>query len=537
MIAVTLPVLLGVAALTIDVGMLYNTRSDLQITADAAALGATNILSANQDEDSVEEARAEALAIVRRHSTFGHGLDIDPSDIVFGKVECLGDQFGFTPTEIFPDGVQIRMRATSESVNGAVPLYFSWIFGKTVADVSASATAGLTGMRDMAVVIDLSGSMKHDSYLRFYDVTPINARDVWASLNGPEPSRPYVPGEEDETEYAGDTGPTIGAMMAWGNSLTPVGSYAPTTDPGLWYIPNNAPCALAAVTASLTARGYTAGQRNTLMNSSNSSTWPNRAAVMIGVATWTPSSGSDTSVGTSELTWIPYPPYRKTWTWPEYVDWVAGNNNKLILTHPAFRFRFGLKTYVDFLLDRKDNFSQTDLTKTPEEPMRSVKDGLQEMVNMARCFDQMSLSVFGSTGHHEINLTSNLQAVADRLYDMQPNHYDNSTNIGDGLQLAIDELTSPRARSNAHKIIVLMSDGAHTVGSDPLVVAEQAVDLGIRIYSISVGYIADRDLMIELAEMTGGQEFYASGTPAEYTVQLRDIFRTIGGLGYALLIQ
>jgi hypothetical protein len=325
-------------------------------------------------------------------------------------------------------------------------------------------------------------------------------------------------------------------MTSWGDDIVP-GPYDPTSDSGLWYIPDNSPCSIAAITASLTARGYTAAQRTTLMNSSNIASWPNRVAVMIGLATWTPSGAADTTVGTTELTWIPYPSYRKTWTWPEYIDWVAGNNNKLVPVHPEFRFRFGLKTYVDFLLDRKDNFSQTDLTRTPEEPLRSVKDGVQEMVNISRCFDHMSLAIFASTGHHEVDLTSNRQAVADRLYAMQPNHYDNNTNIGAGIQLAINELTSSRARSDAQQVIVLMSDGAHTTGPDPVTVAQHAVDLGIPMYTVSVGYIADRDLMIELADMTGGREFYAAGTPAEYTAKLREIFRIIGGLGNALLIE
>ena len=49
-------------------------------------------------------------------------------------------------------------------------------------------------------------------------------------------------------------------------------------------------------------------------------------------------------------------------------------------------------------------------------------------------------------------LTFDRQAIADRLYDMQANHYDNSTNIGGGLERAISELTSARARDNAREL-------------------------------------------------------------------------------------
>ena len=538
MVCVMIPILLGFAVLTIDVGVLFNTRADMQNAADAGALAATNVLASDRSSEAVQLAREHAMDIIQRHYSLGGKLAIASTDLVFGKFDYdpYANQFSFSPTDVLPDGVRISVQAAEGSANGPVSLFFASIFGKPTADVRASSAAALTGLRDIAVVIDLSGSMKHDSYLRFYTVTPINARDVWASLNGPEPSRPYVPGEEDETEYATDTGPTIGAMSAWGNPITPVGSYNPLTDPGLWYIPNTAPCVEADITASLTARGYNAARRAQIMAGPNA-TWANRTAVMIGVANWTPSGAADTSVSAGELTWIAYPPYRKTWTWPEYIDWVLGNNNKLFPHHPEFRFQFGLKTYLDFLLDRKDNFSQTDLTKTPEEPMRSVKDGLQEMVNITRSFDHMSLEIFAETARHEVDLSEDRQAVADRLYEMQPNHYDNTTNIGAGLQLGIDELTSVRARETAKKVIVLMSDGASSTGPDPVPVAEDAAALGITVYAISVGYIADRPTMQAIAEATGGQEFFAEGTPAQYTAQLRVIFRTIGGLGTANLIE
>lgn len=537
LVAVMVPVLLGFAALTIDVGVLYNSRADLQNAADAGALSATNILGSDRTIAGVTTARAQAIAMVHRNYSLGRQLAIDPTDIVFGKIDYdpAANTYSFFPTENQPDAVRISVRSSTGSANGPVPLCFASIFGKSTANVQATATAALTSRRDIAVVVDLSGSMKFDSDLRFYKTTPINLRDIWASLDGPEPSRPYIPGAENETEYASDTGPTIGVMNTWGNQVTT--SYNPTTDPGLWYIPNNKPCTLAAVTASLTARGYTAGQRNTLMNSSSTTTWPNRVAVMTGLAKWTPSSGSDTTVGSSELTWIPYPSYRKTWTWPEYIDWTKGNNNNLASDFPAFKFRFGVKTYVDFLLDRKYSFSQTDLTKTPEEPMRSVKDGVQEFVNFTRSFDNLSLEVFATTARHEMDLSDNRQATADRLYAMQPNYYDASTNIGAGLQQGINELTGPRARENAEKMVVLLSDGASNTGPDPLSVAQDAADLGIRVYTISVGYGADRALMQQIAAITNGEEFYAQGTPEQYTAQLRLIFRNIGGLGYAVLIE
>jgi|CXWL01.1.fsa_nt_gi uncharacterized protein YegL len=537
LVLVLIPVLLGFAALTVDVGVLYNTRADLQNAADAGTLAATNILAEDRSAAGVARARQAAIDIIQRHVSLGQGLQIGPNDMVFGMIDYdpVGNRFDFTPTEVFPDAVRISVSKSAGSVNGATPLFFAGIFGKRTANVQATATAGLTGARDIAVAIDLSGSMKFDSELRYYRTTQVNTRDVWASMDGPAPTRNYVPLAEDLSEYASDTGPTIGVMNTWGTAITT--SYDPTTDPGLWNIPNNAPCTIAAITTSLTARGYNASQRNTIMNSSSSATWPNRVAVMIGLATWTPAGAADTTIGSTELTWAAYPSYRKNWTWSDYITWSTGTSNRLVTENANFRFRFGVKTFVQYLLERRYSFSETDFTSMPVEPMQSIKDGLQAMVDITRSFDTMSLDVFATTARHELDLTEDRQSVANLLYARQPNYYDASTNIGGGLQSAIDELTSLRARSDARPMIVLMSDGVSNAGPDAITVAQQAVDLGIPVYTISVGTGADRTVLQEIAAMTGGQEFFAAGTGAEYTSELRGIFRTLGGLGYAALIE
>ncbi|MGD2110108.1 MAG: pilus assembly protein TadG-related protein [Phycisphaerae bacterium] len=419
-VVVVLPVLFGFAALTIDVGMMFNARADLQNTADAGALSAAGKLrSLIYRDGAVEDARAAAITVVERNTVLARKVTVDPkSDIVFGRAifDQNANESMFFATEIRPNAARVTVRHTKDSPNGALPLYFANIFGRSATNVSASAVAAMVGARDIAVTIDLSGSMKHDSYLRFHDVTQINARDIWAALDGPPPSRPYIPGPEHKTEYAFDSGPTIGVMDTWGDPIDPA-LYDATTDPGLWYIPRGEKCDITAIRTSLVARGYSPAQVDTVMGSGND--WSNRVAVMIGLAEWMPSGAADTDLDDGELKWIPYPPYRKDWVWSEYVGWAGEPDSKLTRVHPQFQYRFGVKTYVDFLLDRKDNFSQTDLTATPEEPLTAVKDGIQAMVDMSSQFDQMSLEVFGSTGVHEMDLTDDRQAVADRLYEMQ----------------------------------------------------------------------------------------------------------------------
>lgn len=535
-------VLLMMGALTIDVAMMHNAKAELQYGADHTALATAEVLRATYFDFEADPLAKEYVAAARAAGetlVIGRRLSLVPdTDVAFGQAyydDSIHD-FAFKPTHTKPNAVRISLRMTEDSPNGPLPLFFGGLMNKSTANLTATGTAALTGWRDIAVVVDLSGSMKYDSDLRFYDTVPINARDLWASLDGPAPSRPYIPGAQDETEYASDSGPTIGIMDNWGDPLVP--GYDAAADPGLWHMPQGSACTIAAVQTSLANRGYTAGRIATLMGATNNTTeWRGRTAVMLGLAQWTPSGSTDTTVGSSELTWIPYPSHHKNWTWQDYLSWAAEPNSRLTAVHPQFQYRFGLKTYVEFLLDRKDNFSQTDLTATPEEPLRAIKDGVWAMTEMAGTRDRMSLEVFATTSHHEVDLTFDLASVADRLYHMQPNYYNNTTNIGDGLGEGIDELTSVRVRPNVTKAIVLMSDGMSNTGPDPLVIAQRAVDEHIRVYTVSVGYSADRDVMQQIASMTGGQEFFAAGDPAEYTARLQQIYRWIGGLREVSLIK
>lgn len=534
MVAVSSVVFAGFAALAVDTGRFYNVRAELQRTADAAALAAASQLATGSSKTEAQaNAFAAAQSVADANRANHQGVQVEVSDISYGSYifNPVTGKYAFVD-DTSGDLSAVRLKVRVEKVG----YLFGRVIGFDTLKITAQATAVLQP-RDISLVIDLSGSMKHDSYLRFYDQTQINARDMWASLDGPAPARPYTPGAEHQTEYATDSGPTIGVMDTWGDPINPV-DYDPTTDPGLWYLPKGSSCNIAAVSSKLQARGYTASQMATVLSATNDTTeWRNRTAVMIGLADWAPSGGSDSSVSSGELTWIPFPSYRKTWQWTDYLDWASESNSKLTRVHPEYQYRFGVKTFVDFLLDRQDNHSQTDLTMTPEQPLTAVKDAVQILVNTTGSLDYVSLETFGSTSRHEVDLSGNRQAVADMLYARQANHWDNSTNIGGGLNEGLTELTGPRGRDHVRKIVVLMSDGENKTGPDPIEIAMQAAGQGVVVYTVSVGYGADRPLMQQIAAIAKGQEFYATGSPESYTPQLQQIFRTIGGIRQTILIN
>ncbi len=560
-VALSLTFVIGFAALSIDVSSLYVAKAELQRSADASAMAAASFLvsgggGADVEQDMFDAANEFAL----RNTVLGTSAGLDSTaDLQLGRAvlnESTG-RFEFSPGLEPYDSVEVTVRRAEGSAGGPVRLGFARLFGQGERDLEARAVAMLVP-RDIAVVIDISGSMTYDSQLRYYnrdDGGYPNTRDVWAALDGPEPQRPYVPGPEWETEYAGDSGPAIGVMSQWGDALVP-GSYDPASDAGLWYLRKGSTTSNSAIASSLTSRGYNASERSVLMSGvrdSNSTHWRNRCGVILGLASWRSGiaggfagGDGDAYVESGEVTWIAYPEHRVNWYWTNYIDWVQGGT-----TNSAFRYRYGLKTYVDFLLDSKRQANQTALVGTPELPIRPVQDAVQTMIdtiNENDALDHMSLHVFATTAVDEVGLTDNLQQVADVLYQRQAAHYNGTTNIGGGLDLAINELKSSRARPNARKYIVLMSDGVPNVGENgatgdsagrawALAQAERAADEGFTIMCVSVGYGVDRALMQEIAAIGKGTEFYAAGNPEEYTEELRLIFQTLGGKRPVALIE
>lgn len=156
-VVVLIPVLLGAAALTIDVGLLVNTKTDLQIAADAAALAGVSALSTDEmmrvrmredDPSAMGAVTRMAERLAAEFSSYNPSLGtettyIDPKDITVGWIDL---ESGTSPivTDVPPsqfNAVQTIVRRTHKSRNGPVELLFARIFGIATGDVTATATA------------------------------------------------------------------------------------------------------------------------------------------------------------------------------------------------------------------------------------------------------------------------------------------------------------------------------------------------------------------------------------------------------------
>jgi hypothetical protein len=70
--------------------------------------------------------------------------------------------------------------------------------------------------------------------------------------------------------------------------------------------------------------------------------------------------------------------------------------------------------------------------------------------------------VYDTWGRHEVDLTKDYAQISHRLNQMQAGYYQSTTNMADGENKAIAELSSGRARLAAVKVMILLTDETPT---------------------------------------------------------------------------
>lgn len=100
------------------------------------------------------------------------------------------------------------------------------------------------------------------------------------------------------------------------------------------------------------------------------------------------------------------------------------------------------------------------------------------------------------------------------------------TNISAGIDNGIVVLTSARARPFALKSMVLMTDGRHNTGPEPVISARRAAVQNIVIHTVTFSNEADFTRMRDVADATGGRHFHAP-TAADLERIFREIAATL----------
>ena len=159
--------------------------------------------------------------------------------------------------------------------------------------------------------------------------------------------------------------------------------------------------------------------------------------------------------------------------------------------------------------------------------------------------DRIAVVAFAGEAFTQAPLTSDQAVVETMLSRLRSGVVEDGTAIGNGLATAINRLRESGAKS---KVVILLTDGVNNRGQiSPLMAAEIARDMGIKVYTIGVGtrgrapYPAvdmfgnqttvmadveiDEELLREISSMTGGAYYRAVNDEA-----LRQIYAEINEL-------
>lgn len=385
-----------------------------------------------------------------------------------------------------------------------------------------------------------------------------------------------------KVNYNMSPGPTFGTMNSFGTYQVN-SSYNPVNDPGLQYLPSGSSwTSNNTLKTLLQNQGYSSTEVNYLLSSSKDGTadnWAGRVAVALGLADWKSgipggrweqlgqpkgsANNNSTIDWSSEVMFNVNYPYNNS-SWLEYFNYMKDTGTYLYKANSNFRYRFGVKTLMNFLMEKHPSQADTpELADAPVQPMNAVKDACQHLVDVVEELDsedQIALVGYGNVGYgpgdkpNDLSwLTDNFGSVKAKAARLQAGMWTSNTNIAQGIDKGKAALTAEdhNARKSAAKVMILLTDGIANMkrnGSsdsspytqskaDAVKAATEAKALGIQIYTVSVGVDADQDLMRQIAAIGGGEHFHAEGSIGQYSAQLDSIFQKLGGKRPVLLVQ
>ncbi len=175
--------------------------------------------------------------------------------------------------------------------------------------------------------------------------------------------------------------------------------------------------------------------------------------------------------------------------------------------------------------------------------LEAAKNVAMEFIS-GREHDRMGLVVFAGEAFTQCPLTTDRAVLLNLFKDIKSGLIEDGTAIGNGLATAVSRIKDSEAVS---RVVILLTDGENNRGEiAPLTAAEIAKTFGIRVYTVGVGTIGtapypvqtpfgvelrdvevkiDEGLLTEIANITGGQYFRATGNK-----KLEQIYREIDAL-------
>ena len=221
LVAILIPVVMILLGFSVDLAQIQQARTELRVVADLSAKAAVGELSRTQNINKAKNAARDVCAI---NAVAGTSITLDDADIVFGRSERQVDgtwlfQAGVTPN----NSVQVWARRTNTSANGALPLSFGKLIGRTSVEPEFSATASFLDI-DICLVLDRSSSMK----LSVNDLTGLMTPSDPRFCDTPWADSRWVALENSVTQFTSHLNSTLAAehvgLVTFASNYTSCGS-------------------------------------------------------------------------------------------------------------------------------------------------------------------------------------------------------------------------------------------------------------------------------------------------------------------------
>ena len=190
LVALTLPILIGAAALAVDMAHLHVVRNELQNDADAAALAGARVLynsTTGSTDWSLAQAQAQAAIALNRAT----GIQLTEGRVQTGYWNLTGSATSLqglpmTPTVNDAPAVQVTVRKAEGQNSGPVRTFLAGIMGTSTVPLQATAVAGVTspGRASLTFPVAMSQCM----YQKFWNMSA----QPPAPVNDPKTGKPYV---------------------------------------------------------------------------------------------------------------------------------------------------------------------------------------------------------------------------------------------------------------------------------------------------------------------------------------------------------
>ncbi len=183
-LALTLVLMIGFLALAIDVGLLMIAKSQAQQAADVAALTAARTINGNSSNNYNESAATtNAQNVLTYNTVLGQSIKSSQLQLSYGSYDYNATTQTFSANFPATSGQSYTAVAATVTSSGSKSA-FSSVWGSSLLPAVSSTAQAVHRPRDIALTIDLSGSMRLGTELGFDYATATRA------TNNPDPLYP-----------------------------------------------------------------------------------------------------------------------------------------------------------------------------------------------------------------------------------------------------------------------------------------------------------------------------------------------------------